>query len=359
MNKTVLLRLKQIFRQHLGLQLAVIYLFLVVVLTLVLPWLPLAFTPGNLDLANPFLPPFSEGVSGVSKHWLGTDQMGRDVLVNLLYGFQTAFFIAVPVMVFALVLGTLLGSAAGFLGNRKFEISKAAIVVLLFWLLAVFFYCFYLPPIGEIPGSLFSAFGIKFLWLAGISLIAFVFLKLLKTLGFLRKKVPVPVDELVLKIMEVLTSVPRLVLILSFSALAAPGISNVILLLSLTYWAGPARLVRAEVLKIKQLPYVEAAEVGGLMKSQILFRHILPNAAAPLWVAFSFGLSSLLGLEATLSFLGIGLPPETPSWGRMLAGARVNAEAWWLLVFPSIALCFTILAIQTCGNQLQKAFSKV
>src|SRR5688572_626998 len=358
MNKTVFLRLAQIFRRHLGFQLAVFYLFLVLVLILILHWLPLAYSPGNLDLANPFLPPLSGEASGFSKHWLGTDQMGRDVLANLLYGFQTAFLIAVPVMVFALVLGTLLGSAAGFLGNRKFEISKGAFVVLLFWLPAIFFYCFYLPPIGGVSGSFFSGSGSKFLWFVGISIIGFVFLKLLKTLGFLRKKVPMPVDELVLKTMEVLTSVPRLVLILSFSALAAPGISNVILLLSLTYWAGPARLVRAEVLKIKQLPYVEAAAVSGLKKGQILFRHILPNAAAPLWVAFSFGLSSLLGLEATLSFLGIGLPPETPSWGRMLAGARVNAEAWWLLVFPSIALCFTILAIQTCGNQLQKAFSK-
>ena len=136
--------------------------------------------------------------------------------------------------------------------------------------------------------------------------------------------------------------------------LLAPGIGSIFLLLSLTYWAGPARLVRAEVLKIKQLPYIEAAQVSGLPNSRILLKYILPNATAPLWVVFSFGLSSLLGLEATLSFLGIGLPPEIPSWGRMLASARLNPEAWWLVFFPALLLCLTMLAIQTCGNFLQK-----
>ena len=189
---------------------------------------------------------------------------------------------------------------------------------------------------------------------AGLFLLLVFLKKLLKTIGFLQKKVPVPVDELVLKIMEVLSAVPRLVLILAFSALAEPGVGNVFLLLSLTYWAGPARLIRAEVLKIKQLPYIEAAKVSGLSDLQILFRHILPNAATPIWVAFSFGLSSLLGLEAALSFLGIGLPPEMPSWGRMLAGARLNPEAWWLIIFPALALCLTILAIQTVGNYFQQ-----
>ena len=139
MNKTAFLRLKQNFRKHLGFRLAVFYLFAVLTITFLLPYLPLPFTPENLDLTNPLLSPFSAGGSGASRHWLGTDQLGRDVLVNLLYGFQTAFLIAVPVMIFAILAGTLLGSAAGFFGNRSLRISKAAILVFLFWLPVVFF----------------------------------------------------------------------------------------------------------------------------------------------------------------------------------------------------------------------------
>ena len=100
MNKTTWLRLKQAFKEKTGVNVAAAYLALVLVLALVLPWLPLPFTPGNLDLAQPFLSPFSAEALA-SGHWLGTDQLGRDVLVNLLYGFRTGFQIALPVMVTA------------------------------------------------------------------------------------------------------------------------------------------------------------------------------------------------------------------------------------------------------------------
>ncbi|HSI91618.1 MAG TPA: ABC transporter permease, partial [Adhaeribacter sp.] len=197
--------------------------------------------------------------------------------------------------------------------------------------------------------------------LAWVLLVIAVFLglvTLLKMLGFFRKKVPLPLDEMVLKLMEVLSSVPRLVLILTLAALVPAGVGNVVLLLCLTYWAGPARLVRAEVLKIKALPYVEAGRASGLTDHRLLFRHILPNAAAPLITAFVFGLGGLIGLEATLSFLGSGLPPETPSLGRMLAAYRGNLNAWWLAVFPAVLLYFIVLSLQIIGFFLQKTTGK-
>lgn len=352
-TKTNRWRLKQALKADKGAQVAACYLAVVALLALFLPWLPLPFLPGNLDLALPFVAPFSAEALA-SGHWLGTDQLGRDVLVNLLYGFRTGFQIAVPVMVVALLLGTGLGSVAGFWGNKRFKVTRASLLSWSLWLPAVIFYCFYVVPqtAGQQTGWWVLGYGL--LWFSGLSAAAFGIGKGLKTLGFLRSKVAFPVDELVVKTMEVLTSVPRLVLVLSFSALLAPGLGNIFLLLSLTYWAGPARLVRAEVLKIKQLSYVEAARVSGLPEYRILWSQVLPNAAAPLWVVFGFGLSGLLGLEATLSFLGIGLPPEVPSWGRMLASARLNPEAWWLVAFPALLLCFTMLAIQTLSNFLRK-----
>ncbi len=357
MDRSFYFRLTQAFKQYTGFKLAVFYLVAILFLILLLPVLPLTFPPAFLDLANPYLSPFSEEAKATG-HWLGTDQLGRDVLANLLYGFRTGFLIALPVIIIALLLGTMLGSAAGFWGNRQFRIAKTALIGFLIWLPAVFFYVFYLQPFYQARNNFnngSSGIFLPFLIFIGLTISIFGVACLLRKVGIGGKKVALPVDELVLKSMEVLSSVPRLVLILSFSAVAAPGVSKVLLLLSLTYWAGPARLIRAEVLKIKQLPYIEAARVSGLSDRRILMRHILPNAAGPLWVAFSFGLSSLLGLEATLSFLGIGLPPEMPSWGRMLAGARANADAWWLILFPAIALCLTILSIQACGNYLQKS----
>ena len=353
MKAGILLGVKQKTKPAVGVWLAGFYLLAVLLLVIFLPVLPLPFSPAGLDLQNPLLPPAFLDSSGQTSHFLGTDHLGRDVLANLLYGFRTGLLIALPVMLVALIIGISLGSLAGFFGNRQFRVSRAGLIFLGILLAGILYYFLYLGPFFMALKAL-KAILLSAGYFLGLGLVLWLLKKLLKTVGFLQKKLPLPVDELVLKTMEVFSSVPRLVLILAFSALAAPGVGNVILLLSLTYWAGPARLIRAEVLKIKQLPYIEAAKVSGLSDLQILFRHILPNAAAPVWVAFSFGLSGLLGLEAALSFLGIGLPPEMPSWGRMLAGARLNPEAWWLIFFPALALCLTILAIQAIGNYFQR-----
>jgi len=339
-------RLKRTWNQQTAFKLATVYLLLLVLAMLAAPFLANNFPPNQLDLAQTYQPP------GAPEHWLGTDQLGRDVWSNLLYAARTAFLVALPVMSLALISGTTLGMSAAWFGNRKLEVHLAAFLSFGLWLLLVWFYVFY--RFSEVPEiSVFK----KLAWLTGISLGVGLLHRLLKTLPFLSKKVPLPFDELVLKTTEVLSSVPRLLLVLAFAALLSPGTGNVMLLLSLTSWIGVARLARAETLKIKTLPYIEAAQASGLPVWRILFRQVLPNAAAPLITAFCFGLSGLLGLEATLSFLGIGLPPETPSWGRMLAGARLNSEAWWLVLFPSLLLCCTILAIQAVGNAFRKTLN--
>ncbi|MBK0403333.1 ABC transporter permease [Adhaeribacter sp. BT258] len=342
-------RLKRARQQQWTFKLAAVYLLVLLVCMLFAPFLSAGFHPNFLDLSQTYQAPFF-----FQAHWLGTDQLGRDVWANLLYGCRTAFLVAVPVMLLALVAGTGLGMAAAWFGNKLLHFRRAAAVSLGLWLFAVWFYGFYRADFSsELDQN--AAGLLRVGWLAVLSAVAIVLNRLLKTLPFLAKKVPLPLDELLLKTMEVLASVPRLILVLSFAALLSPGIGNVVLLLLLTYWIGPARLARAETLKMKQLPYIEAAQASGLPVWRILSRHVLPNAAAPLVTAFCFGLSGLLGLEATLSFLGIGLPPETPSLGRMLAGARLNTDAWWLVLFPALLLCLTILAIQTIGQAFRKA----
>jgi peptide/nickel transport system permease protein len=129
---------------------------------------------------------------------------------------------------------------------------------------------------------------------------------------------------------------------------------NIILITGFTYWTEPARLIRAELLRIKTLNYIETAKALGLAEFYILIRHALPNALNSVIVAFTFGLTSLISLESTLSFLGIGVPTDIASWGRIVVGAKSNFSAWWLVVFPGILLIFTVLALQTCSNYLIK-----
>ena len=168
------------------------------------------------------------------------------------------------------------------------------------------------------------------------------------------KQLTLPVDQIVLKIIEILGAVPRLLLVMCLTAFAQPSVLNLIILSTLTYWTGIARLIRGELLQVKELPFIEAATVAGLPDYRILLRHALPNTLSPVIVAFAFGLGSLMSLEATLSFLGIGIPPEVPSWGRMIKGIRQNDSAWWLLVFPAFTLCCTILSVQTIAQYVIK-----
>jgi len=334
----------------LGFKLAVLYLLVVLFLALAAPFLPLRFSANELQTGSILLSPaFLEQEAARQGHWLGTDSMGRDVLANLIYGFRTGFQVAVPVIFLAFVIGILLGSLGAYFGNRKLTVSRAALVFVPVCLFLGYYYGLYL-------GVAVKSFWFVLAPLAALVVSGIAFKWLLKRIPFFRKRVFVPADELVLKTTEVLTSVPRLILVLSLAAISSPGIGNILLLLSLTYWSGPARLVRGAVLRIKELPYTESARVSGVPVFRLLFRHILPNAAGPLITAFAFGLGNLLALEATLSFLGIGLPPETPSWGRMLAEARLNPEAWWLILFPVLCLCMTILAVQAVGNCIRQKF---
>src|SRR5690606_22091118 len=160
-----------------------------------------------------------------------------------------------------------------------------------------------------------------------------------------QKTLKVPVDELVLKLTELFASIPRLILIISLAAFFRPTLGLFVLIIGFTSWTGMARLVRGEIKKVREYQFVEAGRALGFSSSQILLKHILPNAIPPAIVAFTFGLANLLALEATLSFLGIGLPPDFISWGKIIAGIRYNLSAWWMVVFPGLYLAITVLAL--------------
>lgn len=162
-------------------------------------------------------------------------------------------------------------------------------------------------------------------------------------------------DMLGMRLLEIFEAVPTLFLLLTFVAFFDRSVYMMMVIIGLTSWPGYARYVRAEFLRLRQLDYVHAAIVGGLPLRSILFRHILPNAAAPVLVAASFGVASAILAEATLSFLGLGLVDD-PSWGQMLNQAvRSSTFNWWMALFPGFAIFMTVFSYNLIGESLRDA----
>ncbi|WP_299985534.1 ABC transporter permease [uncultured Pontibacter sp.] len=330
-------------------RLSLLYLILLTVVALALPWLPLAYGPNELDLEQIFQAPLGWGnETNKPKHWLGTDGLGRDVLANVLYGIRTAFAISLPVMVMASLIGLMLGAVAGLFGNRRLRLSRSLLAALLFALLPFTYYGIYLPTMLYSQGAPYSDFLLTGTVAISLSLVfVLVSAPLFNRMPFLRRTIHFPTDELLLRIIEIQTSIPRLILILVLAAIVPPTLPALSVLLVLTFWTGTARLARAEMLRIRELPFFEAATSLGFTQRRLLVQHALPLLLGPVLVAFSFGLAGLLMLESTLSFLNIGVSTDLVSWGRMIAGIRTNTSAWWLVAIPGAMLSLTVLALQT------------
>lgn len=165
------------------------------------------------------------------------------------------------------------------------------------------------------------------------------------------------VDIVISRFTEFFMSIPVLILIIALLAVIdKPSIWQIMLVLGLTGWTSICRLTRAEFLKLRTLEYVTAARALGASVPRILFRHILPNAMAPVLVPITFGIAGAILIESGLSLLGLGSPPDTPSWGGLLNRGRENFETmWWLILFPGLAIFSTVLAYNLIGEGLQEA----
>jgi len=151
-------------------------------------------------------------------------------------------------------------------------------------------------------------------------------------------------------------AMPRLVWLLALVALWEPSMILVILVLGLTGWMGIARLTRAEVKAIVQLPFMEATEGAGLSRSRILFRHIIPNTVTPVLIAGALGVGHTITLESGLAFLGVGVPPPAPSWGSLIAGGRdALVHAPWVATFPGLAIVLTVVAFNLLADGVRDA----
>jgi len=165
-------------------------------------------------------------------------------------------------------------------------------------------------------------------------------------------------DNAIMRIVDALMCFPSFFLILTVIALLGPGLWKIIVVMGVLGWTGTARLVRAEFLTLREMDYVVAARALGQRTVPIIFRHILPNALAPVFVSAVLGVSGAILTEAGLSYLGFGVQPPQPTWGNIVADGRTYVlDAWWLIFFPGVAILVTTLAFYLTGDALRQALT--
>lgn len=162
-------------------------------------------------------------------------------------------------------------------------------------------------------------------------------------------------DDIIMRLGDIQLAFPFILLAIMFLVVLGPGVWNLILVLGIGQWVTYARIVRAQTLSLREKEFVEAARALGDSTPAIIFRTILPNIVAPLTVIASFNVAAVILSEAALSFLGLGVPPDVPTWGSMLAESREQllANKWWLAVFPGLAIVVTVLSFNILGDWLR------
>lgn len=164
------------------------------------------------------------------------------------------------------------------------------------------------------------------------------------------------IDALLMRFVDIMLAFPTFFLILAVIAIVEPSISTIMIIIGLTGWMDVARLVRAEFLTLKERDFISAARAIGANDSRLIFRHIIPNALSPVFVAATFGIAGAILIESGLSFLGLGVQPPEPSWGNILTSGKDNITvAWWLSLFPGLAILITVLSYNLVGEGLRDA----
>ncbi|OGC03861.1 peptide ABC transporter permease [candidate division WOR-1 bacterium RIFOXYA12_FULL_43_27] len=162
-------------------------------------------------------------------------------------------------------------------------------------------------------------------------------------------------DALIMRFVDIMLAFPSIFLILTIQVMLTPSIYNVMIVIGLTSWMGVARLVRGEFLTLRERQYVEAARAIGCSDFRIIFRHILPNAQAPIIVAATLGMAGAILTESALSFLGLGVQPPTASWGNMLMDSQAYLmDAPWMAIIPGILILVTVLSLYFVGEGIRE-----
>jgi len=361
------------FRRHRLAMAGAIVLLLLVLIAVFAPWVTHGIDPNAIDnktwVGDPVAPCFQDAVH-CGGHALGLDENGRDMFARLIFGARISLTVGVAAVIVELIIGTILGAIAGYFRNIPWMTRSrvplwASYTAGAIGALIGFYEAYRLPIHADWLQTIVAIFlaivGSAVLFL----LLHFGASELLGMFGVPQRRftVTIPIDYVIMRVTDVFLSIPLLPLMLTLTGIVAAmstkaslDFKTIVLIIGLLSWPGVARLVRATYLSLREREYTEAARAVGNRDGRIIFRHLLPNAMAPLTVQATLDVANVIVLESTLSFLGFGIQPPTASWGNMLANAESNLEvAWWAAVFPGLCILITVLAINYIGDGLRDA----
>lgn len=296
--------------------------------------------PTEIDLKATQIPPL-----GI--YLFGTDELGRDIFARMLQGAWVSLTVGFVAVGISIIIGIFMGGIAGYYGQHFFR-ANHLIIAGLFLL-----------------GGIFA---LNRWWMAGVVflLLGCVFLTLsrgqqkphsLNRLSPFQRFFRLPIlsiDTLIMRFVDIMLCFPSFFLILTVVAILPASIYNIMIVIGLTSWMGTTRFVRAEFLSLRELDFVAAARALGVGDFRIIFRHIMPNAIAPVLVSATIGIASAILTEAGLSFLGFGVPPPHATWGNILSGGQKYVfDAPWLTFIPGIAILIVVLAFNLFGEGLR------
>ncbi len=276
------------------------------------------------------------------RHHLGTDLTGADVLAGLIHGTRISLTIGLISMGIATLIGIVLGSLAGYYGDSGLRAARIQYWLALLGLVLLFFY-----------GGKLGQWGLGVLLFGVLLYLGWLLGK--RKLGWITDEIRVPVDTFVSRGIEILNSLPRLLIIITITAIVDRSMTLLMVIIGATSWTGIARFTRAELLRTRSLEFIDAARSLGYNEFRVIFRHALPNSLAPVFVAIAFGIASAILVESGLSFLGIGVPDDVVTWGQMLSKGRQEFEASWLVYWPGFAIFLTVTAYNLIGEALRDA----
>lgn len=318
------------------------------------------FDPALVRLQEKLRPPLSkpnletlrpEEVPRLRIYLFGTDDLGRDVFSRMLQGAWVSLTVGFVAVGIAVVIGIILGGIAGYYGSRYIPLGQVLTVVLLGG-----------GGIGIFSGRI--VVGILMILLGTAVAAVHIWM------GYAEDKRAIPkvfsvvflslfsVDVLITGLIDIMLCFPSFFLILTVVALLPPSIYNIMAVIGLTSWMGSARFIRAEFLSLREQDFVTAAKALGVSDWRIIFRHMVPNAMAPVLVSATIGIATAILTEAGLSFLGFGVPPPDATWGNILSsGKDFLFDAPWLTFVPGFSVLIVVLAFNLFGEGLREVLN--